>query len=351
MVFVRAAGLLSRVATAPRAQQQLQEDPSALAAVARAIEANHARSGLLLLPGPDEAVAWVMDEREHLARVAAAALSGPGATLAVAAWHAANTFAVLLAWLPPPRADAASGHVTAASVVMPPRAAPTKDPGSRRRRGGNTARHHASAVPGVPSARLCGNVVKCFVPVVEQPASPAAQRLLQAGLLERLVALLANTQVRKAHSHEFLVISQVFEKRAPFRFSTHNNFVTLFFFFFSFLPVLSYEYHAPACIGCSLHRSWRCARTWRWCSRKRCATTPPKRASGSCGALKCSSSSARSSENTRTNRPRLWAIRAIAHCTHREKSHVAYIYLTMTKQGAIEKSVRRYFPPAFPGFS
>jgi hypothetical protein len=38
--------------------------------------------------------------------------------------------------------------------------------------------------------------VKCFVAVVEQPACPAAQRLLQAGLLERLVALLANTQVR-----------------------------------------------------------------------------------------------------------------------------------------------------------
>ena len=50
VIFVRAAGLLSRVATSPSAQQQLQQDANALADIARAIESNNS-SGLSLQNG------------------------------------------------------------------------------------------------------------------------------------------------------------------------------------------------------------------------------------------------------------------------------------------------------------
>jgi hypothetical protein len=42
--------------------------------------------------------------------------------------------------------------------------------------------------------QMCGNVVKCFVVVMDSPLSAAAQRLFQGGLLERLVSLLANNR-------------------------------------------------------------------------------------------------------------------------------------------------------------
>ena len=107
VVYVRAAGLLSRVATAPSAQQQLQQDANALSAIARAIESNNS-CGLALQQGSSgsggsgsssslsspEVVNWLISEREHLARVAAVVLAGSGASLAVKAWHASGTFAV-----------------------------------------------------------------------------------------------------------------------------------------------------------------------------------------------------------------------------------------------------------------
>jgi hypothetical protein len=213
VVYVRAAGLLSRVATAPSAQQQLQQDANALSAIARAIESNNS-CGLALQQGSSgsggsgsssslsspEVVNWLISEREHLARVAAVVLAGSGASLAVKAWHASGTLAMLLSWLPLPRVDA-KGLVTADSVVMPPlrhssnTTTATSASKSKSGSAGNNTAAAAAAALQAPSARLCGNVVKCFVAVVEQPTSAAAQRLVKAGLLEKLVALLANTQV------------------------------------------------------------------------------------------------------------------------------------------------------------
>ena len=119
-----------------------------------------------------------MEEREHLVRVAAAVLASP---TAIAPLHATNTLALLASFLPAPRVDA-SGAVTALSVVQPP------------------------LEPMNP--KLIGNAVKCFVVVMDDPSSAPAQRLTAAGLLERLVAALANVSELAVRKNVAVVLAR-----------------------------------------------------------------------------------------------------------------------------------------------
>ena len=121
-------------------------------------------------------------------RVCACVLSGSKDALApvIRAWHESNTIAVIASFLPPATANA-RGAITAESVVMPPQS-------------------------GRTSGKLAGNAVKCLVSVMDDPAGPAAQRLIQAsaggGLLERLVALLANTQDMAVRKNVAIVLAK-----------------------------------------------------------------------------------------------------------------------------------------------
>ena len=56
--------------------------------------------------------------------------------------------------------------------------------------------------------QLSGNVVKCFIPVMDDPTSAAAKRLFGCGLLERLVALLANTQEMAVRKNVAIVLAK-----------------------------------------------------------------------------------------------------------------------------------------------
>lgn len=62
--------------------------------------------------------------------------------------------------------------------------------------------------------KLSGNVVKCFVSVVNQPDSEAAKQLYAAGLLERLVSLLANTKETTVRKNVAIVMAKAMRNQA-----------------------------------------------------------------------------------------------------------------------------------------
>lgn len=57
-------------------------------------------------------------------------------------------------------------------------------------------------------------MVKCFIPVMEDPSSAAAKRLFGCGLLERLVALLANSQEIAVRKNVAIVLAKSMKDEA-----------------------------------------------------------------------------------------------------------------------------------------
>merc|ERR1711907_454302 len=95
-------------------------------------------------------------------------MSGDAAALALQEADMSIVFECLLSFLPP--ATSEHGKVTATSVIMPV-----------------PPRHRVSY-------KLAGNIVKCFIVVLNDSSSQLARKLYESGLIDRLVSLLANTK-------------------------------------------------------------------------------------------------------------------------------------------------------------
>lgn len=174
VIRVRVAGLLGRLVSVASSVEELRKDAS-VSILANAINNNSSEYAT-------NKEKWVLDEREHLVRVIAATLAaGKGAQPIINTLHSSNTLGVLVDFLPRAACDA-SGRVTATSVVMPS--------------------------PDRISFKLSGNVVKCFVSVMDEATAPPAQRLIKAGLLEKLVGLLANTQELSVRKNVAVVLAR-----------------------------------------------------------------------------------------------------------------------------------------------
>lgn len=173
VIRARAGGLLSRLAGLPQTVEEIRNETN-LAIIANAISNN--KTEAIKNKDPN-----LSDEREHLVRVLATAVSGKGCEQAVMQLHKSNTLSILASFLPNACKDAA-GSVTATSVVMPS--------------------------PDRVSFKLCGNVVRCFVAVMDNAMSEPAQQLMKEGLLERLVSLLANTQELAVRKNVAVVLAK-----------------------------------------------------------------------------------------------------------------------------------------------
>lgn len=192
-IRVRAAGLLSRLATDATAAGSLRQ-LKAVEQLTQALKLN-ARGG------EGEDVKWVEEERDHLVRLLALLVSSHASQAAEALAGTSKTKAgmqdtelleylrlegildALVSFLPPATADG-RGDVTASSVVQP--------------------------VPEDKKVhfKLSGNVVKCFIPVMTDPSSAAAEQLFRAGLLDRLISLLANTKEIPVRKNVAIVLAK-----------------------------------------------------------------------------------------------------------------------------------------------
>jgi len=186
---VRAAGLLSRLAGHPDALGMLQHAES-LKLLAGALLDNQALGHRLARNNAqgEQADSWWMSERDHLVRIVAIALSGSESRAVVKHLSELRVFEMLLGFLPDAVTEA-SGTVTSSSVVMP------------------TPKHLRI------SDRLAGNTVKCLISVYDDPSSPLAKALLEKGLMEKLISLLANTRQMSVRKNVAIVMAKASRDR------------------------------------------------------------------------------------------------------------------------------------------
>mmetsp|Transcript_35124 Transcript_35124/g.81377 ORF Transcript_35124/g.81377 Transcript_35124/m.81377 type:complete len:1191 (-) Transcript_35124:133-3705(-) len=244
LVRIRAAGLLDRLAQESGAAESLST-VGFFAAVAAALARNWAdvRSNTAVIAKAAAGAAGApshadcLAEREHLVRLLARIMSNtttakakaaaarakeagsimaiegdPLATAtagvdegardprialdltgALAILEKANVVSILVECLPP-AATNGRGEVTAESVIMPP---PTLTASLKE------------------SQTQIGNVLKCCIHILDQSGGPAALQLYDAGLPERIVALLANAKDTSIRKNSAIVLAKAMQGHPP----------------------------------------------------------------------------------------------------------------------------------------